>query len=124
MRRPLSGQDQLDAATAQFKEEYDRQHPASIPLRQGLVGGYGEAEADENGEGGLEYYLRIGGSDLEDEGEFSFFQVGLLSNVAVQLRDRVVRGEHIKGSIPFPNSFTGKDIVVSFFLYSLIRILH
>lgn len=48
----------------------------------------------------------------EDEDESRFVNVSLLSNIAVQLRDKVPRGVHVKGSIPYPNSFTGKDIVV------------
>jgi len=42
-----------------------------------------------------------------------FMDVGLLSNVAVQLKDKVPRGTHVKGSIPYPRAFTGRDIVVS-----------
>lgn len=43
-----------------------------------------------------------------------FMDVSLLSNVAVQLKDKVPRGTHVKGSIPYPRAFTGRDIVVSF----------
>ena len=49
----------------------------------------------------------------EEEDELRFVNVSLLSNIAMQLRDKVPRGVHVKGSIPYPNSFTGKDIVVS-----------
>ncbi|KAG7094229.1 hypothetical protein E1B28_007835 [Marasmius oreades] len=41
----------------------------------------------------------------------SFVNTSLLSHLAVQLRDRVPRGTHVKGSIPYPGAFTGKDIV-------------
>lgn len=39
--------------------------------------------------------------------------ISLLSNLAVQLKDKVPRGTHVKGSIPYPRAFTGKDVVVS-----------
>jgi len=49
-----------------------------------------------------------------------FMDVSLLSNVAVQLKDKVPRGTHVKGSIPYPRAFTGRDIVVSFFFLVLL----
>jgi len=59
-------------------------------------------------------FLEDGSQEGDDEANvLRFFTPALLSNVSVQLRDKVERGDHIKGSIPFPNSFTGKDIVVS-----------
>jgi hypothetical protein len=42
-----------------------------------------------------------------------FMDISLLSNLAVQLKDKVPRGTHVKGSIPYPRAFTGKDAVVS-----------
>ncbi|ESK83843.1 signal transducer [Moniliophthora roreri MCA 2997] len=62
--------------------------------------------------GGLEeesYYGYDGASD--DYMEEDFVNTSLLSNLAVQLRDKVPRGTHVKGSIPYPRAFTGKDIV-------------
>lgn len=50
--------------------------------------------------------------DDEEESESSFVDFSLLSHIAVQLRDKVPRGTHVKGSIPYPRAFTGKDIVV------------
>ncbi|KAI0322785.1 Dbl-like domain-containing protein [Amylostereum chailletii] len=47
--------------------------------------------------------------DYGDDDEFANFS--LLSNIAVWLRDEVPRGTHVKGSIPYPRAFTGKDIV-------------
>lgn len=41
-----------------------------------------------------------------------FFNASLLSHVAVKLRDKVPRETHVKGSLPFENAFTGKDMVV------------
>lgn len=49
----------------------------------------------------------------EEEPEMNFFNPALLSHVSVQLRDRVERGRHVKGGIPWPHSFTGRDLVVS-----------
>ena len=51
--------------------------------------------------------------DSEEEDESAFVNFALLSHLAVRLRDRVPRGTHVKGSIPYPMAFTGKDIVVS-----------
>lgn len=48
----------------------------------------------------------------EEESLDSFVNFALLSNIAVWLRDQVPRGTHVKGSIPYPRAFTGKDIVV------------
>ncbi|KAF8892159.1 Dbl-like domain-containing protein [Infundibulicybe gibba] len=66
-----------------------------------------------------------GGLELHDEGEDRFWEeaddedddpsrfvnFSLLSHLAVQLRDKVPRGTHVKGSIPYPRAFTGKDVV-------------
>ncbi|RDB18445.1 Rho1 guanine nucleotide exchange factor 1 [Hypsizygus marmoreus] len=49
--------------------------------------------------------------DEDDEDENRFVNFSLLSHMAVQLRDKVPRGTHVKGSIPYPRAFTGKDIV-------------
>ena len=50
--------------------------------------------------------------DDEEEDDARFINFSLLSNIAMQLRDKVPRGTHVKGSIPYPRAFTGKDIVV------------
>lgn len=50
----------------------------------------------------------------DDEDDSRFVNFSLLSHMAVQLRDKVPRGTHVKGSIPWPRAFTGKDIVVRF----------
>ncbi|KAK6978137.1 CNH domain-containing protein [Favolaschia claudopus] len=47
----------------------------------------------------------------EEDDENRFVNFSLLSHIAVQLRDKVPRGTHVKGSIPYPRAFTGKDIV-------------
>ncbi|KAJ7460820.1 signal transducer [Mycena latifolia] len=47
----------------------------------------------------------------EEDDESRFVNFSLLSHIAVQLRDKVPRGTHVKGSIPYPRAFTGKDIV-------------
>lgn len=60
--------------------------------------------------------------ELEDEWdeqeveEIHFFQPALLSEAAVQLRDRVERGRHLKGGIAWVGSFTGRDLVVCLYL--------
>ena len=50
--------------------------------------------------------------DPSEDGDDRFFNPALLSHIAVRLRDKVPRGTHVKGSIPYPHAFTGKDIVV------------
>ncbi|KAL1707909.1 CNH domain-containing protein [Schizophyllum commune] len=49
--------------------------------------------------------------DEDEDDESRFVNHSLLSHLAVQLRDKVPRGTHVKGSIPYPSAFTGKDIV-------------
>ncbi|KAG8970658.1 hypothetical protein FRC05_000516 [Tulasnella sp. 425] len=49
--------------------------------------------------------------DEEDEDDSRFINLALLSHIAVRLRDKVPRATHVKGSIPYPRAFTGKDIV-------------
>ena len=51
--------------------------------------------------------------DPSEEGDDHFFNPALLSHIAVRLKDKVPRGTHVKGNIPYPRAFTGKDIVVS-----------
>lgn len=51
------------------------------------------------------------GSSLEEDDPMRFVNWALLSHIAVRLRDKVPRGVHVKGSIPYPRAFTGKDIV-------------
>jgi hypothetical protein len=65
-------------------------------------------EADEVGSGYDEYW-----EDEDEEDENRFVNFALLSHMAVQLRDKVPRGIHVKGSIPYPRTFTGKNIVVN-----------
>ncbi|KAF9269276.1 Dbl domain-containing protein [Marasmius fiardii PR-910] len=59
-----------------------------------------------------------GGSDVSED-ESRFVNHSLLSHLAVQLKDKVPRGTHVKGSIPYPRAFTGKDIVST--IQSLIQ---
>ncbi|EIW59849.1 Dbl domain-containing protein [Trametes versicolor FP-101664 SS1] len=49
--------------------------------------------------------------DPSEDGDDRFFNPALLSHIAVRLRDKVPRGTHVKGSIPYPRAFTGKDVV-------------
>ena len=56
----------------------------------------------------------------EVEEEDRFVNLALLSHIAVRLRDKVPRGTHVKGGIPYPRAFTGKDIVVSLLSFTAI----
>ena len=56
-----------------------------------------------------EYYDE---EDPSEDGDDRFFNPALLSHIAVRLRDKVPRGTHVKGSIPYERAFTGRDIVV------------
>ncbi|TDL23713.1 Dbl domain-containing protein [Rickenella mellea] len=49
--------------------------------------------------------------EYDEEDENRFFNLALLSHLAVRLRDKVPRGTQVKGGIPYPHAFTGKDIV-------------
>jgi hypothetical protein len=50
-----------------------------------------------------------------DEYDSRFVDFSLLSHIAMRLRDKVPRDTHVKGSIPYPRAFTGKDVVVCIF---------
>lgn len=96
-------------------------------LNAAVFGDYGAAGPDDQARGSMgtppetpgfeREILEDDFEDYEEEGdeqnEMNFFSPSLLSHVSVQLRDRVGRNSHIKGGIPWPNSFTGRDIVVS-----------
>lgn len=60
--------------------------------------------------------------DMFEDDERRFINLSLLSNLAVQLRDKVPRGTHVKGSVPYPRAFTGKDIVVRRFCFESCRV--
>ncbi|KAG9014371.1 hypothetical protein FRB94_012777 [Tulasnella sp. JGI-2019a] len=47
----------------------------------------------------------------EEEDDWRFINLALLSHIAVRLRDKVPRSTHVKGSIPYPRAFTGKEVV-------------
>jgi RHO1 GDP-GTP exchange protein 1/2 len=68
-----------------------------------------------NSYGDEDYYDDEEEYDSEEESLDSFVNFSLLSNIAVWLRDQVPRGTHVKGSIPYPRAFTGRDIVVCAF---------
>ncbi|KAJ3805231.1 hypothetical protein F5876DRAFT_82008 [Lentinula aff. lateritia] len=63
-------------------------------------------------------YEYSAGNDNEYSSD-EFINYSLLSHLAVQLRDKVPRGVHVKASIPYEGAFTGKDIVDT--VQSLIR---
>ncbi|THU93894.1 Dbl-like domain-containing protein [Dendrothele bispora CBS 962.96] len=68
-----------------------------------------ETDIDEEG-----YYW-----EDEDDDESRFVNFSLLSHIAVQLKDKVPRGTHVKGGIPYARAFTGRDIVST--IQSLIQ---
>jgi len=92
-----------------------------------ISGGFQAGSADSLGRARPSVYSggpETLGESLEDEDDFfdsesddpdpdRFVNFSLLSHLAVRLRDKVPRGVHVKGSIPYPHAFTGKDIVVS-----------
>lgn len=41
-----------------------------------------------------------------------FVNLSLYSHIAMRMRDKVPRGTHVKGGIPYTRAFTGRDIVV------------
>ena len=83
-------------------------HPTTVgEVWQGFV----EEEPAQSSERDLET-IYDGYWDDEEEDDARFINFSLLSNIAMQLRDKVPRGTHVKGSIPYPRAFTGKDIVV------------
>ncbi|KAF7345363.1 hypothetical protein MVEN_01554200 [Mycena venus] len=65
---------------------------------------------NENERGRLELHDE---EEDEEDDETRFINFSLLSHVAVQFRDKVPRGTHVKGSIPYPRAFTGKDVVTT-----------
>lgn len=71
-----------------------------------------EAREDAtNSYGDDDYYDEDEDYYSDEESLDSFVNFSLLSNIAVWMRDQVPRGTHVKGSIPYPRAFTGKDIV-------------
>lgn len=68
---------------------------------------------DEN-DGYDEYVSSEGEDDVDDEvNGIRFFNPAFLSETALQLTDRVPRATHNKGGVPYPQTFTGADMVVS-----------
>jgi hypothetical protein len=58
----------------------------------------------------------------EDDG--AAIDPSLLSNIAMRLRVAIPRSTHVKGSIPYPNAFSGQDIVVSlFFVFRALKVI-
>ncbi|WVQ77044.1 hypothetical protein IAR50_006723 [Cryptococcus sp. DSM 104548] len=77
-------------------------HSADDGFDEGPSGGWEEDEWEEGEE-----------EEEEDVDEGRFFQPAFLSEMALQLRDRVERRRHIKSGIAWVGSFTGKDIVTA-----------
>ncbi|KAG5219569.1 CNH domain-containing protein [Salix suchowensis] len=64
------------------------------------------------------YALEDEWSDSEDGDESRFITYSLLSNLAMQLRDKVPRVPRER-KYPYPRAFTGKDIVSQLFFYEV-----
>lgn len=47
----------------------------------------------------------------ENDSQQPHINQALLSHMAIFLKDRVPRAEHVRGAIPYPMAFTGRDIV-------------
>ncbi|KAF9466176.1 CNH domain-containing protein [Collybia nuda] len=97
---------------AQDQECYDEDiRPTSFPRRAtdllNAIGSYDPQGPLELRDGDEDEYWE----EEEEEDPSRFINFSLLSHMAVQLRDKVPRGTHVKGSIPYPRAFTGKDIV-------------
>lgn len=73
------------------------------------AGGY----YDDEGGGIYDDYASQNEEEIEEVNEIRFFNPAFLSEAAVQLRDRVSRGHHVKAGITWVGTFTGRDLVVS-----------
>lgn len=84
-------------------------------LHQSNGGGGGGGDGEYYDEEYDDDYASSGeGDDADDEmNEFRFFNPAYLSETAVQVRDRVIRGHHVKGGITWVGTFTGKDLVTT-----------
>ncbi|KAL0563310.1 Rho guanine nucleotide exchange factor, partial [Marasmius crinis-equi] len=85
-----------------------------------LIGAWPSAFPEEGGYKDVIDIMQFQGSDDGEnfwngskgsDDESRFINYSLLSHIAVQLKDKVPHGTHVKGSIPYPRAFTGKDIV-------------
>ncbi|KAJ3901831.1 CNH domain-containing protein [Lentinula edodes] len=92
--------------------KYDRYHPEERHDQLGVDADEASYDWDED------YELQQQRNDNEYSSD-EFINYSLLSHLAVQLRDKVPRGVHVKASIPYEGAFTGKDIVDT--VQSLIR---
>ncbi|KAG5637846.1 hypothetical protein H0H81_002983 [Sphagnurus paluster] len=81
---------------------YVARRPTQV-LRDIMAANQGRLELHDEDEDGYR--------DDDEEEPDRFVNFSLLSHLAVKLRDNVPKGEHVKGSIPYPLAFTGKDIV-------------
>ncbi|KAI0358188.1 Dbl-like domain-containing protein [Trametes cingulata] len=87
-------------ASSSERRDYDPLRPYTDIKRPLVMHGNFDEEEDD-------FY----DEDPSEDGDDRFFNPALLSHIAVRLRDKVPRGTHVKGSIPYPRAFTGKDIV-------------
>ncbi|KAG9050431.1 hypothetical protein FS837_005504 [Tulasnella sp. UAMH 9824] len=88
-----------------FGDDRGLDHLLDIKRRLGKLEVHDPDQDAFDGVGDDDYF------DEEDEDDSRFINLALLSHIAVRLRDKVPRATHVKGSIPYPRAFTGKDIV-------------
>jgi hypothetical protein len=113
-------------APSWLEQNQERRPPArwvqnKLFLHQSHVAGFSPTSMgdgtgeDEQGDGYFDEEMEeeYDEEEAEEQNEMNFFSPSLLSHVSVQLRDRVERNSHIKGGIPWPKSFTGRDVIVS-----------
>ncbi|KDQ19102.1 hypothetical protein BOTBODRAFT_103593 [Botryobasidium botryosum FD-172 SS1] len=106
---PRREQDILEERLYQAKGRLELHHD---PSRAGGSGANGlDAYFDQDEEAYGEEFGYDFDPDDEDEDDDRFVNLALLSHVAVKLKDKIKRETHVKGSIPYPRAFTGKDIV-------------
>jgi hypothetical protein len=106
---PAQGSSSLqDASDTQWAEDSSsRWVQTKLLLHQSQGGGYYDDELYD------EYDESNEGHEVDEVNEIRFFNPAFLSETAVQLRDRVARGNHVKGGITWVGTFTGRDLVVS-----------
>ncbi|KAF9062490.1 hypothetical protein BDP27DRAFT_290077 [Rhodocollybia butyracea] len=120
-------EDRPEAAEPAYSEydwDGDYQHPPSPPSHS-----HSQSQSSSRRQQPLrnwEYEYEYGYSDSDNAnvGVYSsdeFINYSLLSHIAVQLRDKVPRGTHVKGRQPYEGAFTGQEVVVS--ISSLVVLL-
>ena len=109
---PFPGEDYSRASTGSYAYP---PIPSNITTSSGVGSSRrkgGEYRRMANMKGPLELHDDGDESDDPDEvDELRFVNLSLLSHVANLLKNKVPRGTHVKGGIPYSKAFTGKDVV-------------